>query len=71
MDTRWAKSGQLSGEARCSLKIVRRWAVLVLDVGAGTLGIQYWLLRHSGNLGNNGYLAGCGRLDSSEGVVEN
>lgn len=51
MDTRWAKSGQLllaSGEARCSLKIVRRWAVFVLGVGAGTLGIQYWLLRHSG-----------------------
>ena len=42
-----------------ALKIVRRWPVLVLDVGAGTLGIQYWLLRHNGNLE---------RMDTWQGV---
>lgn len=33
--------------------------MLVLDVGASTLGIQYWLLRHNGNLE---------RMDTWQGV---
>lgn len=74
MDTRWTKSGQLldgSGEVHRSFK--NSAAVARVGVGRGGWHVRNSILVATSQwkLGKNGYLAGCGRLQSREGVVEN
>ena len=74
MDTRCTKSGQLldrSGEAHGSFK--NSAAVARVGVGRGGWHVRNSILVATSQwkLGKNGYLAGCGRLQSREGVVEN